>query len=328
MDMKKVLVIASGGGHTGHSIALAEHMIDLGIDVDFIIPEKDEWTRNSVKNYGKVISETPKFLDPSEPLYLGILRAPIAIIKSLIRVNKGYKIVVASGSNHSISSGIALWLKGSDIVVFESTERFLEPSRTIKTLGKISKLIAFQWEEQLKFNKKGKVVGPFLGKLKYEIKDEGYILVSAGSYGYKKLFDSLSKTNLENIVLQTGKVDPKPYMKAHPEWKVFQFDPELEKYIAKAKIVITHFGRTAVESSLKYKKPTILSPNIEWKWMQNETRLKESEIMAKKLNAYYLPPDKVNEESLINAVEKVKYLVPNSYNDGALELAKIVYSML
>ncbi len=327
--MKKVLIIASGGGHTGHSIALAEYLIDLGIEVDFIIPENDSWTRNSVINYGKVVSETPKFLDPSESLYKGILRAPIAIIKSLFKVKSGYKLAIASGSNHSISAGLALWLKGSDIIVFESTERFLEPSRTIKTLGRISKLIAFQWEEQLKFNnKKGKVVGPFLGKLKYSIKDEGYILVSAGSYGYKKLFDALSKTNLENIVLQTGKVDPKPYMKAHPEWKVFQFDPNLEKYIANASIVITHFGRTAVESALKYKKPTILAPNIEWKWMQNETRLKESEIMAKKLNAYYLSPEYINENSIMEAIKQVKNLIPNNYNDGALELAKIINSML
>ncbi|AFZ70339.1 UDP-N-acetylglucosamine:LPS N-acetylglucosamine transferase [Caldisphaera lagunensis DSM 15908] len=327
--MKKVLIIASGGGHTGHSIALAEYLIDMGIEVDFIIPENDTWTRNSVINYGNVVSETPKFLDPSESLYKGILRAPIAIIKSLAKVKSGYKLVIASGSNHSISTGLALWLKGSDIIVFESTERFLEPSRTIKTLGKISKLIAFQWEEQLKFNdKKGKVVGPFLGKLKYNIKDEGYILVSAGSYGYKKLFDALSKTNLENIVLQTGKVDPKPYIASHPEWKVFQFDPNLEKYIASASIVITHFGRTAVESALKYKKPTILAPNIEWKWMQNEIRIKESEIMAKKLNAYYLPPNSLNENSIMEAIKYTKNLIPYSYNDGALELAKIVNSIL
>jgi UDP-N-acetylglucosamine--N-acetylmuramyl-(pentapeptide) pyrophosphoryl-undecaprenol N-acetylglucosamine transferase len=327
--LKRVLIIASGGGHTGHSIALAQHLLDYNIDIDFVIPEKDEWSKASLEKYGKIIAETPKFLDPSEPLYLGLLRAPSAIFKSIRRIKSGYKITVASGSNHSISSGIASWLKHSDIIVFEASERFLQPSRTVKTLGRISKLIAFQWDEQLKFNKKkGVVVGPFLGKLNYDIKDEGYILVSAGSFGYKKLFDAIARTNLENVILQTGRVDPRKYIEKHKEWKVFQYDPNIEKLIAGANIVITHFGRTAIESAIKYRKPTILAPNIEWKWMQNETRLKESEIMAKKINAYFLPPDKVDEKNILEAIEKSKNMKPLVYNDGAKELAKIIYSML
>ncbi|MEB2792649.1 MAG: hypothetical protein G5Z42_03800 [Caldisphaeraceae archaeon] len=326
--MKKVLIIASGGGHTGHSVALAQHLVDLGVEVEFIIPENDLWTRSSVSPYGEIVAETPKFLDPKDPLYLSLFRAPPAILKSIKRIRRRYKIVVASGSNHSISSAISAWLRGSDIVSFEATERFLEPSRTIKILGGISKIIAFQWEEQKKFNPKGLVVGPFLGKARYNIRDEGYILVTAGSYGYKKLFDEISKTDLKDVVLQTGKVNPNQYKNKHKEWKVFNFDSNIEEFIAHASVVITHFGRTAVESAIKYRKPTILSPNIEWKWMKNNIRLKESEMMAKKINAYYLRPDEVNYENILSAIEKVKKLSPPFYEDGAKKLADIIYSML
>ena len=35
----------------------------------------------------------------------------------------------------------------------------------------------------------------------YEPWDEGYILVTGGTYGHKALFDAISELNIENVVL-------------------------------------------------------------------------------------------------------------------------------
>jgi len=67
-----VLVIASGGGHTGHAVALAERLVELGAQVDFVVPRGDSWTEGKVRGLGPVIARTPKFLEPGE----GLARRP------------------------------------------------------------------------------------------------------------------------------------------------------------------------------------------------------------------------------------------------------------
>lgn len=321
----KALIIASGGGHTGHALALAERLVDSGVAVDFVIPEGDRWSEEQVSRLGRVVARTPKFLDPGEGLAKGVLRLPGALVRSLARVPRGYDVAVASGSNHSIASGIAAWLKGSKLVTIEATERFVEPSRAVRALSPISKLVALQWEEQRRFAHKGVVVGPLLGKQHYKVRDEGYILVTAGSYGYRALFDAAASSSLrDKLILQTGRVDPGPYVKAG--LRAFSFSPELEDLIAGARVVVTHFGRTAVEAACKYGKPTVLAPNTEWVWMRDPVRMIEASMMARRIGAVLLPPEQVTPEGVERAVEEALKSRPASCDDGSVKLAQIITS--
>ncbi len=319
----RALLIASGGGHTGHAVALAERLAELGVEVDFVVPEGDAWTEGQASRVGKVVARTPKFLDPSEPLYLGLLRAPAALAKALRRVPGGYDIAVATGSSHSIAAAIASRLKGARVVVVEATERFLEPSRALRVLSPIASLVALQWEEQRAFSKKGLVVGPLLGKPRAVAGDDGYVLISAGTFGYKRLFDSAASSGLSNVILQTGRTSPEPYRNIRG-WKVVDLVPDLEPLVARASVVVTHFGRTAVEAACKYRKPTVLAPNPEWVWMRRPVRMREAEMMARRIGASFLPPERVTPDDLLEAIEEARRVERPQCEDGALNLAKMI----
>ncbi len=56
--MARILIAASGGGHTGYAVALAQRLVEAGIEPDFAIPVGDEWTRSKVERYGGVVAET------------------------------------------------------------------------------------------------------------------------------------------------------------------------------------------------------------------------------------------------------------------------------
>ena len=115
----------------------------------------------------------------------------------------------------------------------------------------------------------------------YEPRDGGYILIAGGTYSHKALFDAILELNIENVVLQTGKVNPEPYRRKHPTWVVFNLDPVFGKWLAGAKVVITHFGKTAIDAVLSYRKPTIIVLNPEWRYTVGE---RDAEILAEKLN--------------------------------------------
>lgn len=321
-----MLIIASGGGHTGHALAVAERLAGRGVvEVDFVIPDGDEWTREQVSRVGRVVASTPKFMDPGEGLLRGLLRLPSAMLKSIARVPRGYRVVVASGSNHSIASAVAAWLKGSKVVTLEATERFLKPSRALRALSPVSKLVILQWEEQREFSRKGVVTGPLLGPLHYRPSDGGFILVTAGSYGYRRLFDAALGSGVDGLVIQTGRVDPAPY--SRPGVKAFRFDPNIEALIASARVVVTHFGRTAVEAACKYRKPTVLAPNTEWVWMRDPLRMREAEMMAKRIGAVLLPPERVTPDGFSWAVEEAVRLGPAECADGSTKAAELIEAL-
>jgi len=69
------------------------------------------------------------------------------------------------------------------------------------------------------------------------------------------LFDVVVESDLENVVLQTGRVDPEPYMKKRPDWKVISYSTTFYELVAGADVVVTHFGSTVLEA-LIYRKPT------------------------------------------------------------------------
>ena len=167
----------------------------------------------------------------------------------------------------------------------------------------------------------GVVVGPLLPKPQIEPWDGDYILVTGGTLGHKGLFDVISESTLGNVVMQTGRVDPEPYIKAHPSWKIIPFSTEFHELVAGAKLVITHFGSTALEA-LVYRKPTVMVLNPEWKRTVGKS---DAEIFARKINAAFIWD--LNLEDLLSAADAAEHRETPNLEDGAEGLADIILNL-
>ena len=127
---------------------------------------------------------------------------------------------MSTGSNFCISPSLIAGLKGISVINLESADRFTRASSTSKILRSFSKITALHWEEQKK-NLKGRVFGPFLPRRRVEPWNGGYVLIAGGTYGYLELLNAASDSQLENVTLQTGGVEPRIYSERHPDWRVF-----------------------------------------------------------------------------------------------------------
>ncbi|EZQ01798.1 MULTISPECIES: glycosyltransferase [Acidianus] len=295
--MKELLIIASGGGHTGFARAVAQY---LPIKADFVVPEGDNLSISMIKPYADKIYQVPKFRTPSKGTSISLIWRSFISSLSLQK----YKKVLATGSNHSILPSFIEFLKGAKIYVIESQDRIVTRGKAVRIISRFSSNVFLHWEEQKRLYKNGIVVGPIVEKPRYEPKDEGYILLSAGSEGFRKLFDTLYSQGIENVVLQSGKVDPSLY----PKWKAFAYDQNLEKWIANASVVITHQGKTAMESVV-YGKPTIIVYNKEWK---RAATLEDTKRYAEILGASFLESPSSKLIELIKEKRKPKILVPGT----------------
>jgi len=313
--MIKVIITASGGGHTGYATALAQRLYGKA-KLLFIIPRGDSWTRSKIKHYGEVV-EVSKPRGPRDSLVKLLFRMPKAFFESVSKVFRDYDIFVSSGSNHSVPPSIVAWFKGLKVYNVESSVRFTSPSLSAKWLRPFSHVTVLQWDEQKRIHPSGKVYGPFYELPEYKPVDKGYILVTGGTYGHKLLFEAVSKLKLRNIVLQTGRVNPKPYMRRHPEWIIFRFDPDFGKWLAGASIVVSHLGKTVIDASLTYRKPVVIVPNPEWKLTAG---FEDAKILARKLNAVFV--EKITSQNIMKALEEAKERIPPTYPDGARSLAE------
>ncbi|RJS85342.1 hypothetical protein CW702_01260 [Candidatus Bathyarchaeota archaeon] len=212
------------------------------------------------------------------------------------------------------------WFKGIPIVNIESSVRFVKPSKTAFLLQPFSKVTALQWEEQLNFLK-GVVTGPLLPKPRFKPWKGGYILITGGTYGHKLLFDVIARSDLSNVVLQTGRVDPSPYRKEHPEWRVFRVTTDFERYIAGADVVVTHYGSTILEAAV-YRKPVVIVPNPEW---TRTAGLEDAKFMAKKLNGVLV--EEITLNSLLNSICEAKKRRVPELPDGASRLADLILKL-
>ncbi len=318
--MVRVLITASGGGHTGYAVAVAQRLYNRA-ELTFIIPKGDRWTESKVSKYGRVI-EVSKPRGPRDSTAKLLARMPRAFIESLRKIKGSYDVLVSTGSNHSVPPAIIAWMKGLKVYNIESSVRFTRPSLSTRWLRPFSHVTALQWEEQLRIHPKGKVYGPLYELPEYEPEDKGYILVTGGTYGHKILFDAFSKLDLKNVVLQTGRVDPEPYRRTHPDWEVFQFDPDFGRWIAGARVVVSHLGKTVIDAALTYGKPVIIVPNPEWTLTAG---WEDARILAKKLNAVVI--EDITPENLLKALEKSESRKPPSYPDGAERLAQEILAM-
>lgn len=317
VSLRKLLIIASGGGHTGFAKAIGT---SLPFKADYVIPRGDSFSRLMLSDIANQIFEVPKWREPGERISVS------KFIRALFQSAKLHKylLTIATGSNHSLFPSFFQKIKGSEIIGIESQDRFFTRGKAMRFISKFSKYVLLHWEEQKNLYKNGVVVGPIVEKPKYEPRDGDYILVTTGSQGFKRLFDVLLTTKIKyKLVLQTGKVNPEPYRKAG--FLAFDFDKDLEKWIASSKLVITHQGKTAMEAVVMYRKPTIIVYNKDW---IHAASYKDSKKYAEVLGAYFLddPSDWESNDIIIEAIENVKR--PKLINSGTESAVKLILDLI
>jgi len=315
----RVLILAGGGGHTGIAYALAQ-TLRKKVSLSFLAPKGDTLSERRLSKFGKVeLLLKPR--GPKTPAHIFAARLIKALMDSVKLDFHDFDVVVSTGSNFCGPPALLAWIKGVPVINIESLVRFTKPSKTARVLQPISVLTALHWEEQKRFLK-GVVVGPTLCKPETRSWNGGYILVSGGTYGHRLLFDTFSESKLSNVVLQTGRVDPAPYVKRHPEWKVITFTEEFHKLLAGAELVVSHFGGTLLEAAI-YQKPAVLAPNPEW---TRTAGIEDAEYLAKKINAVLV--SEIDLENLLDAIEEAKRRRIPTLPDGAKKLADMIMELL
>ncbi|MEM2242222.1 MAG: glycosyltransferase, partial [Candidatus Bathyarchaeia archaeon] len=261
MPTKNVLILAGGGGHTAYGYALAQRLYGKA-NLHFLVPRGDILSYERLAKFGSVdfLLKPREAKTPTKEFLPKLVKA---FVEAFQKVPGDFDVVVSTGSNFCIPPCLLAWIKGTPIINIESSVRFTKASKSALLLQPFSAITALQWEEQKKLLKKGTVVGPLIPKPEVQPRNDGYILVTGGTLGHKQLFDVISESKLENVVLQTGKVDPEPYRKKHPEWRILTHSAKFHELVAGADVVVTHFGATILEA-LVYKKPTVVVPNPEW----------------------------------------------------------------
>lgn len=319
MAKKTALILAGGGGHTSIALAIAQILFGK-VDMSFLVPEKDWLSRKILTQFGKV-EHIAKLRDPLTPNYQMIVKFPMALIKSFQEV-KNYDFVVSCGSNFCIPPAMVAWLRRIPVINIESRVAIRTPSKTARILHPISSLTVLQWEEQ-KMNLKGIVTGPIFPRREFEPWNGGYILVTGGTEGHKQLFDALSDSDLHNIVLQTGKIDPGIYSNKHPEWKVFSISEKFQETLAGADIVITHQGGGTIFESILYEKPLIIVHNPD---LIRTAGVEDIRILALKVNAMFLI--KITTNHILHAINEIKKYTSPRLSNGSEKLCDIILKIL
>ncbi|MEJ2240678.1 MAG: glycosyltransferase [Candidatus Bathyarchaeota archaeon] len=315
----RILILVGGGGHSGYAYALSQ-VLYKKTELSFLVAEGDILSEKRLRKFGKV-----KFFikprGPKTPHHQFIVNLFKAFINSIRQPFNNFDVIVSAGSNFSIIPALMAWIKGVPVVNIESPVRFTKPSKTARILQHFSAITALHWEEQKKLLN-GVVVGPILPKTEIIPVNKGYILVTGGTHGHKRLFDSIAKSRLRNIILQTGRINSKPYAKKHPEWKIFPFTEKFQEFLAGAEVVVTHFGLTALEAAVVYKKPVVIVLNPEW---TRTVGKEDAAYLARKINAVFV--SETHLETLLNAIENAKNTEIPLLQSGAENLAKIIIKL-
>lgn len=309
----RVLLIASGGGHTGFIRAVLQY---LGERSDVVIPKDDVWSREMVREYAENIYEIRKPRMPGESLLYLVSGLPSAFAESF-RLDR-YDVTVASGSNHSIAPALVSRVKGSKLYLIESQDRFVTKGKTVSLLSPFSKRVFLHWKEQSSlYPRKGTVVGPIVEKPKYNPEDRGYVLVTTGSMGFPELVKKVVEID-RDLVVQAGPCEE--MKKLRSDWVYFTFDPDLERWISGASVVVTHQGKTAMEAAIMYRKPVIIVYNKRW---TSAAGVEDTRRYAKVLGAKFLDdPSTWRRNELIDALEDLS--PPVQINSGAPDLVKFI----
>ncbi|KSW10780.1 hypothetical protein CF15_08375 [Pyrodictium occultum] len=317
--MGEVLLTAAPGGHSGYAAAIAHYLRGMGLQPVFIAARGDELARRRLSRLGRVVEITmPR--RPGEPLAATIHRWPRALAEALGLVERRHRVLVSCGGNLSIAPALAAKLKGLRLVNLESIVRLTTPGRTPRLLRPLADATLVHWPEQLRIHPGALVVGPVYEPPRYPPRDEGYILVTAGTMGHPRLFDAVDRLAPPRVVMQTGRVDPEPYRRRHPGWRVFRYDPDLDRWIAGASIVVTHFpGMTSATAALAYRRPVVLvaAPHLRLSASQ-----RDGPPYAEKIGAVYLPDP--TPQALARAMEEARSREPPRHPNGAEKAAEII----
>jgi len=316
---KRVLILAAGGGHTGYGYALAQ-ALHTRAHLSFLVPKGDLLSERRLSEFGNVRSLIMA-RGPKTPVHEFAVRLAKAFVDAMPLDLQNFDVVVSTGSNFCVPPALLAWMRGVPVVNIESPVRFVKPSKSARVLQPFSAITALPWTEQTRLLK-GVVVGPILPKPEAKSQNRRYILVAGGTYGHKPLFDTLTNSNLHNVVLQTGRIDPAPYLREHPEWKAITVTEEFHELLAGAELVVTHLGVTVLEAALIYKKPVVLVPNPEW------TRTgtpEDAKYLARKLNAVLV--SEMETEILLDAIKEARKRKVPTMPNGAKKLADLVMNL-
>jgi len=315
---KSILILAGGGGHTGFAYALAQRLEDKAF-LSFFIPEGDQLSQKRLSKFGEV-NYLPKPRGAKTPTGEFFYNLARAFAVSMKRVSKDFDVLVSTGSNFCIPPAFTAFSKRIKIVNIEGGVRFTRASLTARILQPLSAITALQWPEQKRLLK-GTVVGPLFHTPKIKPWNGGYILLTGGTLGHKLLFDAVNKSHLKNIVLQTGEIDPEPYRKRHPEWKIMRYSSNFSKLLAGAELIVTHFGSTVLEAVV-YQKPIVMVLNPEWTRTVGKV---DANFFAKKVGATFL--SKVNIKNLTEAIEITKKSKTPEMRDGTKVLVDMILNL-
>lgn len=321
--MERILLVAGGGGHTGHAYIFSQ-FLKRYFKLSFIIPRGDTYSRIKLRDLGEIY-EAVKPFQPTEPYTTNIYKIVEAFIDVLHIPIQEYKLVICFGSNHCIAPIIYARIKGVKTLLVESPMRIVSQSRAYKYLKYFADYIFVSWNEQLKYYppEKTVVIGPYYEKAKHPPRNEGYILVLTGTHGFPELVEEILKLPLEKAVIQTGRDDPEKYRRRKPEWVFFDYDPDLGRWISGAEIVVSHLGRTIIDSIYTYCKPVVIVPNP--RWIRGVT-IKDAVELARKTRSIITVADKLGIEHIEKAIKNKPYieeLCTNTIN-GAEKASEII----
>ena len=310
--MKSVLILAGGGGHTGYGVMLAEQL-HKKVELHFLVPSNDSLSRKLTEKYGKV-EELIKPRHPTTNYFHFVFRFIYALIQALFKVHGSHSYVISTGSNFCIPPSIIAWIKGIPIISIESADKLASASKTARYLQKIAKLTVLQWEEQKQFLD-GEVFGPFFLQQEIERRNDGYLLVAGGTYGYKELIDAAINLQHSSVVLQIGSLNKTEYQKKQPEWRIFKNIPNFKQVLAYADMVITPPGATAMEA-YSLGKPLVIIRYPRWSKAGTQ---KEAKLFSEKLNAPFI--DIITTKEIENAIIETKNRPRINLENGAKKLA-------
>jgi len=320
---KRVLILAGGGGHTSYAYALAQ-FLHKKVSLSFLVPDGDTLSKERLCKFGEV-SFLTKPRGPKTPAHIFAVGLAKAFLGSIKQPFHDFDVVVSTGSNFCVFPAIIAWMRGIPVVNIESEVRFTKATKTARALQPFSTITALWWKEQKRLLK-GVVVGPILPKPTIEPQNRGYILVTGGTYGHRLLFDALAESNLRNVVLQTGKVDPTPYKKRHPEWKVITLTPRFDKFLAGAELVVSQFGFTVLEAAVVYRKPVVLVPNPELTTIDRTGGVEDARYLARKINAVMV--SEIKTETLLDAIKEARKAKVPTLPNGTEKLANMILALL
>lgn len=334
--MRKIIVTASGGGHTGYAVTILRELLKhvSESEVVVIIPRGDSWTRSRIEALSPRVRivETLKPRHPREPLRIGPLLKALA--ESLSAVPRGC-VLVSSGSNHSVPPALSAKIKGGKVVNIESSVRMVSPSASFSWLQRVSDLDVVQWPEQVKLCRNSRkcfvLPGPLYEEPPVAPYDGGYLLVTCGTYGYPELvkafidaWDDIRSLGIDRMIVQIGREGPEPEEIAGRGIEAFRYSVELPKMIAGAKMVVAHLGKTAIDAALGAHKPVIIAPNP--RWFGYSAGLEDARMIASKIGAVMIEPPPTPSK-VVEAVSRALKASPPRIPCGAPELVKKILDL-